>query len=251
MKKPVIAIAGLTACSGCQLTFLNCEEELPELTQRFVIDYFPMGLTERLITGPIDVAIVEGAISAPSDLEVLMKLRNCSRRLVALGTCAIWGGIAAMKNLESRKELAETVYGPAAFELKTFNPQPLHHFVKIDFSITGCPPEKEELLATLAELLKGSFPEFPHYPVCTECRCRENLCLLIERDEMCLGPLIQAGCNARCPAVGIACEGCRGPAVEANVAAVMGLFLGKGFTRDEIVSRMQRFYPEWNYEQRS
>ncbi len=154
MKKPIIAIAGLTACSGCQLTLLNCEEELPEIARRFIIDYFPLGFTERLITGPIDMAIVEGAVSTPSDLEILMKLRNCSRSLVALGTCALWGGIAAMKNQESRKDLAETVYGSAADKLKTFNPQPLHRFVKIDFAITGCPPEKGELLATLAAMLR-------------------------------------------------------------------------------------------------
>ncbi|HZV82481.1 MAG TPA: NADH:ubiquinone oxidoreductase [Geobacteraceae bacterium] len=251
MKKPTIAIAGLTACSGCQLTLLNCEEELPEIMQRFLIDYFPLGLTERCITGPIDVAFVEGAVSTPDDLEILLKLRSCSRLLVAFGTCALWGGVAAMKNLEGRKDLAATVYGPAAEGLKTFNPLPFHRFVKVDFAITGCPPEKGELLTTLAALLRGTLPEFPSYPVCTECRSRENLCLLIERSELCLGPLIQAGCNARCPTVGIKCEGCRGPVTEANVAAELELLLDKGFRREEIVSRMQRFYPEWDYEQRS
>jgi coenzyme F420-reducing hydrogenase gamma subunit len=90
MNRPTIAIAGLTACSGCQLTFLNCEVELPEVAKRFTIRYFPMGLTERAITGPIDVAFVEGAVSTPDDLETLMKLRSCSRLLVAFGTCALW-----------------------------------------------------------------------------------------------------------------------------------------------------------------
>ena len=251
MNKPVIAMAGLTACSGCQLTLLNCEEELPEIAQHFTIRYFPMGITERALAGAIDVAFVEGAVSTPEDLETLMKLRSCSRLLVAFGTCALWGGVAAMKNRESRKDLAETVYGPAGTEMKTFNPQPFHRLVKVDFAITGCPPEKGELLTTLAALLRGTFPEFPAYPVCTECRIRENLCLLMERNEMCLGPLIQAGCNARCPAAGITCEGCRGPVVEANAAAEMELLLSKGFSRENIVSRMQRFYPEWDYETRS
>lgn len=250
MKRPTIAIAGLTACSGCQLTLFNCEQELPELMEHFIIDYFPMGKTERYITGPIDVAFVEGAVSTPDDLEILIKLRSHSRFVVAFGTCAVWGGIATMKNHESRKALAEVVYGAAAAELKTFNPQPFRHFVKVDYSITGCPPEKGELLTTFASLLKEAFPEFPQYPVCTECRNRENLCLLIERSEICLGPLIQAGCNARCPAVSIPCEGCRGPVAEANVAAQVQLLLEKGFSRAEIVSRMQRFCPEWDYEQR-
>lgn len=249
MKRPTLAIAGLTACSGCQLTFFNCEEELAEIAERFDIDYFPMGLTERYITGPIDVAFVEGAVSTPDDLEILIKLRSRSRLLVAIGTCAVWGGIAAMKNHESRKILAEAVYGEAAADLKTFNPQPFRHFIKVDFAITGCPPEKHELLTTLAALLRGAFPVFPSYPVCMECRSRENLCLLIERNELCLGPLTQAGCNARCPAVGIICEGCRGPVAEANIAAELVLLLAKGFSREEIISRMQRFSPEWDYEQ--
>lgn len=251
MNRPIIAMAGLTACSGCQLTLLNCEEELPELAERYILAYFPMGLTERVITGPIDVAFVEGAVSTPDDLEILIKLRSRSRYLVAFGTCALWGGVAAMNNHEARNTLLETVYGKGGGELKSFNPQPFRHFIKVDFAITGCPPEKAELLTTLAALLRGTFPVFPRYPVCTECRNRENRCLLIEDNELCLGPLIQAGCNARCPAVGIKCEGCRGPVAEANVAAELELLLGKGFMREEIERRMRRFYPEWDYEQRS
>ncbi len=251
MTRPTIAIAGLTACSGCQLTFFNCERELPELAERFAISYFPMGFTERSITGPIEAAFVEGAVSTPDDLEVLIKLRSRSRFLIAFGTCALWGGVAAMKNDESRNGLLEAVYGKSGLEMKSFNPQPFHHFIKVDFAVTGCPPEKHELLSTLGALLRGTFPVFPRYPVCTECRNRENRCLLIEDDEMCLGPLIQAGCNARCPAVAIKCEGCRGPVAEANVAAELELFREKGFSREEIERRMRRFYPGWDYEQRS
>jgi len=250
MNRPVIAIAGLTACSGCQLTFFNCETELPELAEHFDVVYFPMGITERSITGPFDVAFVEGAVSTPGDLELLLKLRSASRVLVGFGTCALWGGIAAMNNHDERKGLLESVYGRAAETMESFNPQPFRHFVKVDFAITGCPPEKSELLSALAALRRGNFPVFPRYPVCTECRNRENRCLLIEDNAICLGPLIQAGCNARCPAAGIICEGCRGPVAEANVAAEVELLLEKGFTREEIERRMRRFYPEWNYEQR-
>ncbi len=251
MNRPAIAIAGLTACSGCQLTLFNCEADLLELAERFTFAYFPMGFTGLSITGPFDVAFVEGAVSTPDDLEILIKLRSRSRFLVAFGTCALWGGVAAMNNHEARNDLLETVYGAGGGAMKSFNPQPFRHFIKVDFAIAGCPPEKAELLATLAALLKGTFPAFPRYPVCTECRIRENRCLLIEDNEMCLGPLVQAGCNARCPAVGIKCEGCRGPVAEANVAAELALLLEKGFAREEIMRRMRRFYPEWDYEQRS
>lgn len=251
MNKPRIAIAGLTACFGCQLTLLNCEAELPALAERFAFSYFPMGMSSPDIGGEFDAALVEGAVSTPADINTLVTLRNRSRLLVAFGTCALWGGVAAMKNHEPRTPLLEAVYGSAAPDIVSFNPGPLGRFVKVDFVITGCPPEKGELLATLAALLRGTLPEFPAYPVCMECRMRENRCLLIEDGELCLGPLIQAGCNARCPAVSIKCEGCRGPVAEANVAAELALLLEKGFSREEIANRLRRFCPEWDYEQRS
>ena len=251
MTRPTLAIAGLTACFGCQLTLLNCEAELPTLAERFDFTYFPMGSSRHDIGGEFSAALVEGSVSTPDDLETLVKLRSRSRILVAFGTCACWGGVAAMNNHLSREAMTESVYGKGAGPTGSFNPCPLHRFVTVDFSINGCPPEKNELLTTLAALLHGTLPVFPQYPVCTECRNRECLCLLIERGEPCLGPITQAGCNARCPAVSIKCEGCRGPVTEANVASELEVLLEKGISREEVIRRMRRFYPEWDYGQRS
>ncbi|WP_243373132.1 NADH:ubiquinone oxidoreductase [Geotalea sp. SG265] len=250
MNRPVIAFAGLTACSGCQLTLLNCEEELPQLAEMFDFAYFPMGRSENDDCCSLEVSFVEGAVSTPGDLEILLNLRSRSRLLVGIGTCALWGGIAAMKNHQPRLELTEAVYGNFANAVKTFPPGPLSRFVTVDFAVPGCPPETNQVMQVLASLLHGTLPVFPGYPVCTECRNRENLCLLIEKNELCLGPLIQSGCNARCPAVSVACEGCRGPATEANVAAEIDLLVEKGFSREEINSRLRRFYPEWDNGQR-
>lgn len=248
MKKPVIAFAGLTACSGCQLTLLNCEAELAVVAEGFTFGWFPLADSVREKCLQYDAALVEGAVSTPEDLQTLLWLRSCSTQLIAVGTCAVWGGIATIRNSDPRHEVASTVYGPAA-EIRTFNPRPLSSFVTVDFAVTGCPPEKHELLATLSSVARGTLPPLPGYPVCTDCRNRENRCLLIEDNQLCLGPLIRAGCNARCPAVGIVCEGCRGPAQETNVAAELELLVEKGFSREEIVSRLHRFYPEWDHEQ--
>lgn len=250
MNKRTLAFAGLTACSGCQLTLLNCEREIFELINHFDIAWFPMGVSSRPKCPSFDIAFVEGAVSTPEDLEQLLWLRSSSSHLVAFGTCAMWGGIAAMKNELPRQELLSAVYGRQATVGRSFNPAPFARFVNVDFNIAGCPPEKSELLRTLASLVHGSFPVLPAYPVCTECRNRENRCLLIEDDQLCLGPLIQSGCNARCPAAGIVCEGCRGPAIEANVAAEIDLLAEKGYSREEIVSRLRRFYPEWDNDRR-
>jgi sulfhydrogenase subunit delta len=251
MIKPRIAIAGLTACSGCQLTLLNCEEELPEIVQRFDLAYFPMAQSGVEAQPHYDVAIVEGAVSTPGDLAVLFRLRTASRILVAYGTCALHGGVAAMNNRTAeRADLMRGVYGEEGRGFESFPPAPFRNFVSVDFAITGCPPEKPDLLALLGALLAGTLPPIPCYPVCTECRSRENLCLLLERGEPCLGPIIQGGCNARCPATGIPCEGCRGPVAEANVAQELELLVERGFDRREIEHRLSRFTPEWNYGQR-
>ena len=250
MNRPKIAVAGLTACSGCQLTLLNCEEELPEIVERFELVHFPMAQSGSLPLARFDAAIVEGAVSTPGDLATLFRLRNASRILVAFGTCALFGGVAAMNNrISERPDLLRQVYG-AGSGFESFPPAPFRNFVSVDFSITGCPPEKPDLLALLAALLAGTLPPVACYPVCTECRSRENLCLLLERNELCLGPIIQGGCNARCPATGIPCEGCRGPVPEANVAQELELLRERGFEAKEIESRMSRFTPEWDYGQR-
>jgi sulfhydrogenase subunit delta len=250
MNGPRIAIAGLTACSGCQLTLLNCELELPEIARRFEILYFPMGESGGESADFFDAAIVEGAVSTPSDLSTLFRLRNASRLLIAYGTCAIFGGVAAMNNGSSRREdLVAAVYGEGG-HIASFPPSPFGKFVSVDFTITGCPPEKHDLLDLLGALQAGTLPPTSSYPVCTECRSRENLCLLLEKNELCLGPIIQGGCNARCPATGIVCEGCRGPVREANVAQELELLLDRGFGREEIERRLSRFKPEWNHEQR-
>jgi len=251
MTRPKIAVAGLTACSGCQLTLLNCEEELPEIAAKFEICHFPMAQSGSDPQALYDMAIVEGAVSTPGDLTTLFRLRNASRLLVAFGTCALFGGVAAMNNLIcERAGLLREVYGANGDVFQSFPPAPFKNFVAVDCAITGCPPEKPDLLALLGAVLAGTLPPTPCYPVCTECRSRENLCLLLEKGELCLGPIIQGGCNARCPATGIPCEGCRGPVSEANVAQELELLLERGFDGKEIERRMSRFTPGWDYGQR-
>ncbi|WP_215907377.1 NADH-quinone oxidoreductase subunit B family protein [Geomonas anaerohicana] len=246
-----LAITGLTACSGCQLTLLNCEDELPELLARCELVYFPLAESGNKLEVQFDAAIVEGAVSTPKDLELLFRLRNASKVLVAYGTCALFGGVAAMNNMTcSRHDLLQAVFGAAEKLPESFAPAPLANYVSVDAVVTGCPPEKQEIAELLAALAAGTLPPPRSYPVCTECRSRENLCLLLEKNELCLGPVVQGGCNARCPATGIVCEGCRGPVREANVAQELELLLERGFGRDEIERRMSRFKPEWDYGQR-
>ena len=245
MRKLRLAIAGLTACSGCQLSLLNCEDELPLLLAQFEFHFFPMACSPALLEGEYDAAIVEGCLSMPHEINLLQELRSRSRYLIALGTCAVCGGVAALRNGEERELLCQKVYGESQVASETFEPLSLHRVVKVDASVTGCPPEKVELLRLLAGLTRGALPDEVDYPVCAECRMRENLCLLMERDMLCLGPLTLGGCSARCPSLSVPCEACRGPVPEANLAEALEVYVQKGFDRQDVIGRLRRFCPEW------
>jgi coenzyme F420-reducing hydrogenase gamma subunit len=240
-------MVGLTACSGCQLTLLNCEEELPLLLERVRFDHFPLASDPPAEIPAVDVALVEGAVSTEQDLAILTALRRAGRLLVAVGTCAAWGGVACLRNDTPRGLLAAEVYGPHLTPPGLLVPSPLHRHVTVDFTVVGCPPEKHELLQTLAALARGTLPLLPRYPVCMECRERELPCLLQERQILCLGPLSRAGCGARCPAVSVGCEGCRGPAEESSRALGVAMLEAQGFSRTSYGGRLQRFLPteEW------
>lgn len=250
MNRLRLAIVGLTACSGCQLALLNCEAELPLLLEGVRFDLFPLACSPVQMADHYDVALVEGCCTTTHEAELLEELRRRSRLLIALGTCALWGGVAAMCNHIPRTQLRSRVYG-AHPPLEDGLPQPITAHVTVDAGLTGCPPEKHELLALLGDLLRGNLPPANVNPVCNDCRMQENLCLLQERNQLCLGPLTLGGCEARCPSRGVPCEGCRGPAPEANLAEALVVYQHKGFDEQTITARLRRFCPEWNHEQRA
>lgn len=245
MMKLRLAIAGLTACSGCQLSLLNCEAELPALLEQFEFHFFPMACSPALLEGEYNAALIEGCLSMPREKELLQELRRRSRYLIALGTCAVWGGVAALRNGDDRELLRRMVYGQTPIAGETAEPVPLRSIVTVDAAVTGCPPEKDELLRLLSGLVRGALPVVIDYPVCSECRMREHLCLLTERDSLCLGPLTSGGCGARCPGLSVPCEGCRGPAAEVNIAEALEIYRQKGFDRQTVGGRLHRFCPEW------
>jgi sulfhydrogenase subunit delta len=241
MGKPKVGIYGLTSCAGDQLVILNCEDELLDIVGALDIKSFPMAISGGDDNCPLDIVFVEGTVVQPEDEAMLKKLRERATLLIALGTCAVWGGIPAMKNEVAPEELNRKVYGPGGKIFKTLVPQPLSHFVKVDFAISGCPIEKEQLLQAVACLLHGDLPRLPNYAVCTECKMAEHLCLLVEKGQLCLGPITVAGCKARCPSYGRPCIGCRGPVEEANISSEVRVLKEKGFTPSDIQKRLRTF----------
>ena len=239
MTKPIVGIYGLTGCAGDQLVILNCEDELLQLVGLLDIRDFLMASSANDADCELDLALVEGAVLTRRDEQRLQRIRERSKLLVALGTCAVWGGVAAM-DCASRATLLRDTYGDIGTTYDSLPPRALHDIVKVDGNITGCPIEKSQLLAAVSNLLNGDPPLFPAYPVCTECKMRENNCLL-DKSIVCCGPLTVAGCEARCPGLGIACVGCRGPADDANVASAVAMFGEKGIPREQIVHKLRTF----------
>jgi len=222
---------------------LNCEDELLDLVGAVDLRDFLMASSANDTSCELDVALVEGAVLSRRDEERLKQIRERSGLLVALGTCAVWGGVAAMDREADREALVTEIYGAQGAAYDSTSARALHEVVRVDLNIHGCPIEKEQVLGALANLLNGDPPVFPEYPVCAECRMRENNCLLIEAGVVCCGPLTAAGCQARCPALRIPCVGCRGPGSDASIASALALFGERGIPREQIARKLRTFAP--------
>jgi coenzyme F420-reducing hydrogenase gamma subunit len=243
MGKPVVGIFGLTGCAGDQLVIINCEDELLDIVNAVDIRDFLMASSDNDTACALDVALVEGAVMSARDQERLKEIRARAKLLVAIGTCAVWGGVAAASFNGRRGECLAEVYGEVGAGYDTMPARALHEVVKVDLNISGCPIEKHQFISAISSLLNGDPPVLPQYAVCTECRMRENNCLLLEKGEVCCGPLTVAGCEARCPTLGIRCVGCRGPADDANVKSALAVFEEKRIPFEQIAKKLGTFAP--------
>ena len=240
MAKPKIGIYSLTCCEGCQLEIVNCEDELLDIAHAVDIVSFGMAQSNNIDTD-LDIAFVEGTVVQESEIAMLKEIRKQSKVLIAIGACATYGGVAAINFDTGREKLKEIVYGPAGDFIPAITPSPIHRYVKVDFSLQGCPIEKDQFLKTVGHFLHGDAPILPDYPVCTECKRKENECVLVHHNIPCLGPITAAGCNARCPTHLNGCDGCFGPIEEANVAMEYNILREKGLHKDEIERKMKVF----------
>jgi sulfhydrogenase subunit delta len=244
--RPRVGIFGLTGCAGDQLQILNCEDELLRLAERLDIVDWVMAKSDNDHACPLDIAFVEGVVATERDLDTLREIRARSRMLVALGTCAVWGGLPAMRNELPREVLAREVHPDGTAHLDTLEARPPTQFVPFEITLPGCPIERSEFLLTVGALLAGTRAELTRRPVCWECKTRENLCRVVHAGEVCCGAMTRGGCGARCPSHGVACAGCRGPVEEPNYDANITMFKDRGITWMDVARRMGTFSaPVW------
>lgn len=231
--KPKIAFFDFTSCEGCQLTVVDSLQTHPELLQVVEIVQFREAMTEK--GEDYMIAFVEGSCTRESDEARLKKIREQAAVVVALGACAHLGGINALKALHPLDEVRNYVYGDKADWYETYDARPIDAVIPVDFVIPGCPIDRDEFIAVVKALLLGKKPPIPDYPVCVECKLKENVCLFT-KGQVCLGPVARAGCNAICPSYGQSCEACRGFISNPNDTSMRHVLEEHGLSVDEITS---------------
>jgi len=218
-KKPKLAVWKFASCDGCQLSLLDCEDELLAVAGAVDIANFPEA-SRRVIRGPYDVSLVEGSITTPHDAERIHKVRRSSKILITIGACATAGGIQALRNFGNVEEFVSQVYAQPEY-IETLNKStPIADHVFVDFELRGCPINKYQLIEVISALLNGRKPNIPTYSVCVECKRRGTVCVMVASGTACLGPVTQAGCGAICPLYGRGCYGCFGPKETPNTDAL-------------------------------
>jgi coenzyme F420-reducing hydrogenase gamma subunit len=242
-KKARVAVFKLSSCDGCQLQLLDAEEALLALAETVDIVHFREA-RDRSEPGPYDVALVEGSVSTPDQLEEVRRIRADSRVLVTIGACATAGGIQALRNWGDAEAMARAVYPTPEYLRSLSTSTPVSDHVPVDLELPGCPVDRGQLLGALTALLAGTVPRLSTAPVCVECKRRGFVCVLVERGEPCLGPVTRTGCGALCPAFGRACYGCFGPIDEPNTDAMADHFRSAGMSDQEIAARF-RFINGW------
>jgi F420-non-reducing hydrogenase small subunit len=232
-----ILLLGLSGDSGCQIAALGLHETLLGILKANELVYAPTLIDVKEIPDQIDVAILEGGVRTEHEVEVTKKVRERSGVLITIGSCACFGGIPGLANLQQGDELLKRVYseqkGTILSEMPTLDrllpkQQAIGDYVKVDFKIPGCPPETGDIATILTTLLSGGNPELCKTDVCEQCprerigeyskklkRIYEEIddherCFL-EQGFLCMGPATMGGCSAPCPKAGMPCDGCRGP----------------------------------------
>ncbi len=240
MSRPKLAVWKFASCDGCQLSLLDCEEELLAIAGAIDIAYFPEA-TRAVIAGPYDLSLVEGSITTEQDAARIHDIRSQSGSLITIGACATSGGIQALRNWADVDAFTSIVYAEPSFINTLDTSSPIADHVEVDFELRGCPISKSQLLEVINAFLHERRPNVPTYSVCVECKGRGTPCIMVRDGVPCLGPVTQAGCGAICPAYDRGCYGCFGPSESPNLEALAEWWKRLGVPDDDLVRALRTF----------
>jgi coenzyme F420-reducing hydrogenase gamma subunit len=239
-RRPTLAVWKFASCDGCQLTLLDCEDELLALAGEIEIASFPEA-SSASVAGPYDLSLVEGSITTPEDAERIREVRRASRRLVTIGACATAGGIQALRNFADAEALTAMVYPTPEYLSTLATSTAISAHVPVDFELRGCPVDKRQLLEVISAHLDDRTPRVRAHSVCMECKRRGTVCVTVAHGTPCLGPVTHSGCGAICPAYGRGCYGCFGPMETPNAPALSARMAELGAERRDLVRVYRTF----------
>jgi coenzyme F420-reducing hydrogenase gamma subunit len=238
--KPRLAVWKFASCDGCQLSILDCEDELLAVAEAVEIANF-LEASRAVVRGPYDLSLVEGSITTEHDARRIHEVRAQSRVLVTMGACATAGGIQSLRNFANVKDYTSLVYAKPEYITTLATSTPIASHVKVDFEIQGCPPNKHQLLEVVAAFLHGRKPNVSAHSVCLDCKRRGTVCVMVAHGTPCLGPVTHSGCGAICPAYDRGCYGCFGPKEAPNTAALAAAWKALG-TPEAVLRDVFRTY---------
>ena len=240
VRKYRLGVFKFSCCAGCQFQMIYFQNHILDFFKDMEVVYFKMAQSGGVEEGPFDLALIEGAITQADQADLLKKIRKTSRWLLPIGSCAVNGGIPAIKNHTPELEVEERVYQDVR-GVHSMKAQPIDDFVRVDGYVKGCPVGEPDLVETVISLLMDKRPNHFDYPVCVECKLKKNLCVLVAFKKPCMGPVTNAGCGALCPSYGRACYACWGPMKDANAPALARRFEQFGFGPQDIFCRFTQY----------
>ena len=245
-EKVTVATTWLQGCSGCHIALLDLHMELFDVLELIDIRYST--IMDIKDVPDVDIGLVEGAVANEDNEEILKTFREKAKTIVALGTCACFGGITGLRNLFMREDVLKRAYVdtestvdgkiPSGLEIPPLKEyvMPLNQVVKVDYYIPGCPPLPSAIKNTLVALVEGRTPEVKLRNLCEECNRKKDKMLVASRDfvtdgvlspheldhidpdlcfleqgVLCMGPATREGCGAKCLKSNMPCRGCMGP----------------------------------------
>jgi coenzyme F420-reducing hydrogenase gamma subunit len=239
-SRPRLAVWKLTSCDGCQLTLLDCEDELLDIASQIDIAYFPEA-TKGEVDGPYDLSLVEGSVTTEDDAQRILEIRDMSKTLITIGACATSGGIQALRNFSDISEFTSIVYANPGYISTLETSTPISDHIDVDFELQGCPISKGQLIEVIDAYLSGRKPNTPRHSVCVECKLRGTSCVMVAHGTPCMGPITQAGCGAICPLFNRGCYGCFGPSETANVASLIEQWQSLGVGDRDVLLALRTF----------
>jgi coenzyme F420-reducing hydrogenase gamma subunit len=239
-RKPKLAVWKFASCDGCQLSILDCEDELLSVANAVDIAYFPEA-SRAMAKGPYDISLVEGSVTTPHDDARIQQIRNASKLLVTIGACATAGGIQALRNFKDVKEYASIVYASPQYIDSLSKSTPISDHVQVDYQLWGCPINKHQLVEVLSAFLNGRKPNIPAHSVCMTCKMRGIVCVMVAHGTPCLGPVTHDGCGALCPSYNRGCYGCFGPKETPNTHSLSEWWTRLGVNDRDIMRAFRTF----------